>query len=107
MSEEMSTSQSTRTKFVSFFQESLERNSQIYQKEMKARNMNFPAWFLVLFAIVAAMCLNLSSSVANSFLKGLEKSSCFDTVPESDVVTEHVGFLFGSIIIALLFPFTG
>ena len=103
----MSTSQSTRTKFVSFFQESLERNSQIYQKEMKARNMNFPAWFLVLFAIVAAMCLNLSSSVANSFLKGLEKSSCFDTVPESDVVTEHVGFLFGSIIIALLFPFTG
>ena len=55
----------------------------MYTKKLKSRKMNLPAWVLVLFAIVAAMCYGLKLNIISSLVTNPEKSSCFEPIPDT------------------------
>ena len=88
--------------------ESLENNSQMYIKKLKNRKMNFPAWLLVLFAIVAGLCLMISFNITSSLITKPEKSSCFQAIP--DIVDATIQVIFYGLaptILAVLYPLIG
>ena len=80
----------------------------MYIKEFKSRNMNLPAWLLVLFVIVAAMCYGLKLNIISSLVTNPEKSSCFEAIP--DIVHTNIQNIFYVVeftILGLFFPLIG
>ena len=76
----------------------------MYIKELKSRKMNLPAWLLVLFVIVAAMCYGLKLNIISSLVTNPEKSSCFEAIPDVDTTTENI---FYGVVLGLFFPLIG
>ena len=80
----------------------------MYIKELKSRNMNLPAWLLVLFVIAAAMCYGLKLNIISSLVTNPEKSSCFEAIP--DIVHTNIQNIFYVVeftILGLFFPLIG
>ena len=80
----------------------------MYIKELKSRNMNLPAWLLVLFAIVAGLCFGFSFNIISSLVTNPEKSSCFEATP--DIVNTTIQVIFYGVqftILGVLFPLIG
>ena len=88
-------------------EESLKNNSQMYIKELKNRKMNFPAWLLVLFAIVAGLCLVFSFNITSSLLTNPEKSSCFEAITDIDATIRNTFYGLALTILGVLFPLIG
>ena len=87
--------------------ESLENNLQMYIKELKSRNMNLPAWLLVLFAIVATMCFGYSFNILSSLVTNPEKSSCFEAISDVDATIQVIFYGIRFTILAVMFPLIG
>ena len=79
----------------------------MYIKELKSRNMNLPAWLLVLFAIVAGLCFGFMFIITPSLVRNAEKSPCLEAIPDVDVTIQDILYGFGSTILAVLFPLIG
>ena len=107
MSTELSSSEIVETKFISSFHKSIEKNSQIYQREIKSRKMNIPAWLLVFFAIVTGMCLEVGFNITFSLTTEPDSPSCFAVAAESDVNIFYVSFTVQNSLFCILYPFTG
>ena len=69
--------------------------------------MNLPAWLLVLFTIVAGLCLPISFNITSSLVTNAEKSSCFEAIPDVDVTIQDILYGFEATILAVLFPLIG
>ena len=79
----------------------------MYIKELKSRNMNLPAWILVLFAIVATMCFGYSFNILSSLVTNPEKSSCFEAIHDVDDTIQVIFYGVQFTILAVLFPLIG
>ena len=80
----------------------------MYIKELKSRKMNLPARLLVLFAIVAGLCLPNIFNITSSLLTNPEKSSCFETIPDSvEDRTQDIFHQVEATILGVLFPLIG
>ena len=79
----------------------------MYIKELKSRNMNLPAWLLVIFAIVAGLCLMIRFKITFALVTKPEKSSCFEPIPDIDDTIQDIFYGLVSTILALLFPLIG
>ena len=80
----------------------------MYIKELKRRDMKLPAWLLVLFAIVAGLCLPNIFNIISSLLTNPEKSSCFEALPDIvDATIQDILYGFESTILAVLYPLIG
>ena len=75
----------------------------MYIKELKSRKMNFPAWLLVLFAIVAGLCLVISFNITSSLLTNPD--NCFQAI--TDATIEDTFYGPALTILAVLFPLIG
>ena len=79
----------------------------MYIKELKSRNMNLPAWLLVLSAIVAGWCLVISFNIISSLATTPEKSSCFEAIPDTDATIRDIFYGVETTIFGVLFPLIG
>ena len=107
MSTELSSSEIVETKFISSFHKSIEKNSQIYQREIKSRKMNLPAWLLVLFAIVTGMCLEVGLNITFTLTTEPDSPSCFAVAAESSISILSVVYTVHKALFIVLYPFTG
>ena len=79
----------------------------MYIKELKSRKMNLPARLLVLFAFIAGLSFQFSFNII-SLLTYPEKSSCFETIPDSvDARIQDIFHQVEATILAVLFPLIG
>ena len=69
--------------------------------------MNFPAWLLVLFAIVAKICFAFSLNIISSLVTNPEKSSCFEPIPDVDATIQYIFIGVQLTILVVLFALIG
>ena len=79
----------------------------MYIKELKNRNMNLPAWLLVLFTIVAGLCFGFMFIITPSLVTKPEKSSCFEAIPNIDDTIQYIFYGVEFTIFGVLFPLIG
>ena len=80
----------------------------MYTKELKSRNMNLPAWLLVLFAIVVGLCFAFELNITFSRVTNPEKSSCFEAIPDiADTTIQYIFYGVEFTIFEVLFPLIG
>ena len=77
----------------------------MYIKELKNRKMNFPAWLLVLFTIIAALCWVIRFNIISSLVT---KSSCFEAIPDIvDTTIQYILYGVQFTMFGVLFPLIG
>ena len=107
MSVEFSSSQSSKTTNLSSMGNWLEKKAKIYQKEIKCRNMNLPAWLLVIFSIVTGMCVELGYNITFSLTTDPASPSCFAVVAERRDGILYVAITTQNVLFCVLRPFIG
>ena len=85
----------------------LEKKAKIYQKEIKCRNMNLPAWLLVIFSIVTGMCVELGYNITFSLTTDPASPSCFAVVAERRDGILYVAITTQNVLFCVLRPFIG
>ena len=93
--------------FLSSMKELFQNKLRTYQREMRCRKMNLPAWLLILFSIVAGTSVEVAFNIIFSLTTHPESTSCFAVVPESGVNMLYVVFTVQNSLFFLLYPFTG
>ena len=79
----------------------------MYIKELKSRNMNLPAWLLVLFEIVARISFGFITNIISSLVTNPENSSCFEAIPDVNAIIQDIFIGVELTIVVVLFPLIG
>ena len=85
----------------------LKRKSRTYQKEIKCRKMNLPAWLLVIFSIDTGMCLVMGYNITFSLTTGPASPSCFAVVADRGDDILYVALTAQHFLFCILYPITG
>ena len=78
-----------------------------FKNGVYTRNMNLPAWLLIVFAALAGMCTEVGFNIVLSLATEPEASNCFDIIPEYDKSSIFIVSTLQTSLFCILYPFTG